>query len=334
MTDENKWTLSCSGRKVEDVLYMYGVTLNYEHVFTNAEIDEIKIWKQKGYPVPEENCLNYLNQYKKIKNATEARKKIFETQEWDKEFGRKIYRDLDWIRHSYYTMVRELERGGVNDHTDSETWLLSHIWTSVDHCFEDMDLHVLGGENASTGSSSRKNKKHVLQREEKLERKKMGRRLDLILRIKKLELGGGEARKEIEDNDPKLLSEKDLKLPKALKDMMMIIKKEKGNLEDVRVAGLLQYGLKMTSITLDVPEKYVHRITRTRNVHVPYTFEDLPNFREVLYMALSNKAIVVDTLNALSTSVQNENEVDDDLCAVMMPPEDETYQVPDTFSSQ
>ena len=47
----------------------------------------------------------------------------------------------------------------------------------------------------------------------------MGRRLDLILGIKKLELGGGEARKEIEDNDPKLLSEKDLKLPKALKDM-------------------------------------------------------------------------------------------------------------------
>ncbi|KAG2224415.1 hypothetical protein INT45_002954 [Circinella minor] len=143
----------------------------------------------------------------------------------------------------------------------------------------------------------------------------LGRRLDLILRKKELELGGGEAGKETEDNNAKLLSERDLKLPKALKDMMMIIKKEKGDLEDVRVAGLLTI-----CIILDVPEKYAFRITRTQNVHVPYTFKDLPNFRKVLYMALSNKAIVVDTLNVSSNSVQNENEIDDDLCAVMIPP--------------
>ena len=37
-----------------------------KRVFTNAEIDESKKWKQKGYLVPKENCLQYLNQYKKV----------------------------------------------------------------------------------------------------------------------------------------------------------------------------------------------------------------------------------------------------------------------------
>ncbi|KAI9245246.1 hypothetical protein BDA99DRAFT_290330 [Phascolomyces articulosus] len=343
MIDENKWTLSCSGRKVEDVLYIlchsfvvdpWDTTYLTKSVFTKAEIDEIKTWKQKGYPVPEEKCLQYLNQYKQIKNATEARRMIFKAQGWDEDFDRNTNHDLDWIRHSYYTMIRELERGGVDDHTNSETWLLSHIWTSVDRVFDDMELYVLRGENASAASSSRKNKERVPQGEEKLERKRMGRRLDMILRKKKLELGGGEAGKEMDDNDAKLLRERDIKLPKALKDMMMMLKKEKGDIEGVRIAGLLQYGLKMTSITLDVPEKYAHRITRTQNVLVPYTFEDLPNFRKVLYMALSNKAIVLDTLHLLSTPAQDEEVGYDDLSGVMEPPEEDSYQLPDTFSSQ
>ena len=70
----------------------------------------------------------------------------------------------------------------------------------------------------------------------------MGRRLDLILRRKKLEFGAGEAGKQTDDTDSKLLRERDLKLPKALKDMMTFLKNERGNIDGLRVVGLLQYG--------------------------------------------------------------------------------------------
>lgn len=54
----------------------------------------------------------------------------------------------------------------------------------------------------------------------------MGRRLDMILRKKNLELDAGEVGKATAVNDTKLLCERDLKLPKALKDMLLCLKDE------------------------------------------------------------------------------------------------------------
>jgi hypothetical protein len=93
-------------------------------------------------------------------------------------------------------------------------------------------------------SSARKDKGRIPQGEEKLELKKIGRRLDLILRKKKLELGAGEDGRHNNDNDSKLLRERDLKLPKALKDMIMCFKTEAGvdDVQGLEIVGLLQYG--------------------------------------------------------------------------------------------
>lgn len=78
----------------------------------------------------------------------------------------------------------------------------------------------------------------------------MGRRLDMILRKKNLELGAGEAGKATGDNDTKLLRERDLKLPKALKDMFLCLKNEGGDdkTQDIEVVGLLQYGMELSFI--------------------------------------------------------------------------------------
>ena len=73
------------------------------------------------------------------------------------------------------------------------------------------------------------------QGEEKLKRKKTGRRLDMILRKKILEVGGRETGMETDDNDEKLLRERDLKLPKVLKGHDHDDKKkEKGDIQGVR----------------------------------------------------------------------------------------------------
>lgn len=77
----------------------------------------------------------------------------------------------------------------------------------------------------------------------------MGRRLDMILRKKNLELGAGEAGKATGANDTKLLRERDLKLPKALKDMFLCLKNEgDGRTQDIEVVGLLQYGMELGSV--------------------------------------------------------------------------------------
>ncbi|KAG2217534.1 hypothetical protein INT45_009959, partial [Circinella minor] len=156
-----KWTLNCSGRKVEDVLYMYGSTLKYEHlchsfvldpwdktyeqksVFTSAEIKEIKSSKAKKIPAIDDKTLKYLDEYKELKSSAQVRHFINRLQPWDANFDRKESHDMDWIRHSYYTMVRELERGGIDDDNNSETWLLAHIWTIVDRVFDDVQLDVV-----------------------------------------------------------------------------------------------------------------------------------------------------------------------------------------------
>lgn len=229
--------------------------------------------------------------------------------------------------------VRELECGGLDGDDKSETWLLAHVWTMVDHVFDNLPLSVVRGESASLASSARKNKGRIPQGEEKLERKKMGRRLDLILRKKKLELGAGEAGRRTNDNDSKLFRERNIKLPKALKDMIMCFKTEAGvdDVQGLEVVGLLQYGLKMSSIIMDVPVNYVHRVTRTKNVVVPSDWDNLPDFRKVLFMALSIKEIVSRTMELLQSKLGNDN---DDLGKVMEPPEVDSYQLPQTFDSQ
>ena len=86
----------------------------------------------------------------------------------------------------------------------------------------------------------------------------------------------------------------------------------------------------MTNINMDVPVKYPHRITRTKSVSVPCTFKDLPELRKVLYLTLCVKAIVLETQRLLQTQDNDQDDLDD----VMEPPNEDTYQLPDTFSSQ
>lgn len=39
--------------------------------------------------------------------------------------------------------TRELECGGLDGIDKSETWLLAHVWTSIDRVFDDIELDVV-----------------------------------------------------------------------------------------------------------------------------------------------------------------------------------------------
>lgn len=79
-----------------------------------------------------------------------------------------------------------------------------------------------------------------------LQRQRIGRRLDMIMRRSRMEVGGGEAGKHSEQNDTKLLKERDLKLPKALKGMLISLNQRTSekSLKKLTVVGMLQYGMR------------------------------------------------------------------------------------------
>lgn len=87
----------------------------------------------------------------------------------------------------------------------------------------------------------------------------------------------------------------------------------------------------MSMLRMDVPVNYVHRVRRTRVAQVPSDWKKLPDFRKVLYMALSAKAIVTQTLNTLQSDYDND---DGSVSLIMDPPEDDGYELPVTFDSQ
>ena len=86
----------------------------------------------------------------------------------------------------------------------------------------------------------------------------------------------------------------------------------------------------MSMIRMDVPVHYVHRIRRTQVVKVPSNPKNLSGFRKVLFMALTAKALVNQTLSILQS---DSNDSDDNLTSVMDPPIDHYNELPVTFDS-
>ncbi|KAJ8653843.1 hypothetical protein O0I10_010524 [Lichtheimia ornata] len=93
----------------------------------------------------------------------------------------------------------ELEAGNIDSDERTEAWLIGRIWGMVDKAFNDLKLFdVSRGEKSCQASSVRKNKSRVPQGADALQRKKMGRRLDIILKRLRLEGEGLETTKSLE----------------------------------------------------------------------------------------------------------------------------------------
>ncbi|ORZ02217.1 hypothetical protein BCR43DRAFT_509413 [Syncephalastrum racemosum] len=355
--DSRKWKLEI-GTRVEDALYEYGKTMKKEHlchsfildpydktytvhkVFTEREIALIKNYQKKeSAPRMPEELYDYMRQYKcgQAKPTAAVREIVFRQQTWDKPFDREKSFDLVWVRCSYYQFVQELKAGDIDSNDRTETWLISRIRTMVDKVFSDIKVfHVSRGEKTSSASSSRKNKNRIPQGAESVERKKLGRRLDMILQRARFEVGGGEAGKHSLEYDTKMLQERDLKLPRALKDMLMMLKEktDEKTLTSLTVVGVLQYGLRMNLLRMDMPCGYIRRVSRTDTVTVPHCQELLPSFRLVLYMAWCAKTFVRKSLEELKQSrTGDDSDSDDSYVDIMELKDDDNLRFPSTFTT-
>ncbi|GBC08304.1 hypothetical protein RclHR1_08000001 [Rhizophagus clarus] len=302
--DSRKWVLS-TGKVVEDVLYNFASKCSYEHashsfiidptdqsyikegIFTEEELNEIKTHKKRDLPEIPEDLLGYLMTFAKstlhdLRRAIDQPIKFIQG-----EFNPEKHHDYDWIRYAMYTILQEYEIGSLRkDH--HERWYNMHLWCSiVDRCFSYVDdMETIRDESCSIASGIRKNTNRTTSGVNKMERQKIGRKGDFILRTSSnLEFSGAEAGRTFKDKGTKWLVESGLKLPKLLKDMIVQLANEaewsEQVLRNLTTVGFVHADRRQMLLELDCPEGYVCRLSRG-NIYkvadsiVTHTTETLP----------------------------------------------------------
>ncbi|KAI7906275.1 uncharacterized protein BX663DRAFT_540089 [Cokeromyces recurvatus] len=162
---------------------------------------------------------DYINSFNK-NIIQELRSQIFQSQEFDQEYSHKDSHDYDWVRFTICALLREYGSGSLEEE-HSEAWYMAHVWHFIDTVFNGEDkITVLRGETSSSSSSKRKNKDRSIAAVEPLERKKIGKKCDMIFAKKSCshdeveEYGASEAGKAHDgDQATKRLEEGYVKLP-------------------------------------------------------------------------------------------------------------------------
>ncbi|UZO02113.1 uncharacterized protein OCT59_020607 [Rhizophagus irregularis] len=303
--DSRKWRLS-TGKVVEDALYNFASKCSYEHashsfiidptdqsyinegIFTVDELNEIKTHKRRDLPEIPEDLLNYLMTFAKstlheLRSAIDQPIKVLQG-----EFSPEKHHDYDWARYAMYTILQEYETGSLRkDH--HERWYNMHLWCPiVDRCFSYVDdMDTIRDESCSIASGIRKNANRTASGVNKMERQKVGRRGDFILRTSSnLEFGGAEAGRTYKtDKGTKWLVESGLKLPKLLKDMIVQLASNAEwstpVLRNLKTIGFVHADCRQMLLELDCPEGYVCRLSRgnifkVADSIVTHTTETLP----------------------------------------------------------
>ncbi|CAO3702545.1 unnamed protein product [Rhizopus stolonifer] len=312
MKAEEKWYLS-NGKCVEDELFAFGMQSKEEHpchsfiidlndtnyqkygVFSDNELQEIESFREKKLPTMPIKLRNYLNKYN-VTTTTALRQKLFTSEPLDEDY----FQDMDWIRFTVYSLVREYESKSFQQ-SHSEEWYKAHVWHFLDTIFASVsEIEVLRGEKASFSSSKRKNKDRSIGAIDPLVPKKVGFKCDMIFRKiacnhdEILEFGATETAKDYDGNEAtKRLTEGLIKLPKCLKDMLDNLVTKSRTADGIETVGFIHSGLQSFLVRADRPTTYITRITRLRSIHIS---SDISNFGPTvlpsLYSAWIAKEIV------------------------------------------
>ncbi|KAI8065806.1 hypothetical protein BC940DRAFT_303641 [Gongronella butleri] len=259
MDDTHKWRLM-TGKVVEDALFEYGLTQTNEHlvhqfvmdpyspemetIFNAMELAEIRTSNIKPLPPMPTALRDYIATFNKT-TAKEIRETLDTRQPWQLNYDLKEHGDYDWARNSVYNMVRVYESGAL-DRPHHETWYLAQIWRFVDSAFDNVpEVEAVRGESSSYASADRKNKQRQPQ-----DRKKIGRKCDIIIRSTDSahntpkEYGAGEAGPIMDAKGTKMRKEGQMKLPKVMRDMFnnLAAKIDHAKLGHLQIVGYLHYG--------------------------------------------------------------------------------------------
>ncbi|KAG1135866.1 hypothetical protein G6F37_012478 [Rhizopus arrhizus] len=355
-----KWYLS-TGKCIEDELFAFGMQCHHDHpshsfiidtrdsnyktyeVFSSAELDEIKAFEEKKLPIMPTELRDYINSFNK-NSIQELRRQIFQSQEFDQEYSHKDSHDYDWDRFTIYSLLREYEAGSLKKE-HGEAWYMAHVWHFIDTVFNGEDeITVLRGETSSSSSSKRKNKDRSIAAVEPLERKKIGKKCDMIFAKKSCshdkveEYGASEAGKTYDgDQATKRLEEGLVKLPKCLKDMLDNILPKADDHKKLQTVGFIHSGLQSYVVRADRPTKYITRIQKSRTYHLS---SDISQFGTTvlpaIYIAWIIKDIVRNTHNVIqeSNTHNNNSNIQGSEWLTQYWEESEKEDAPETSSSQ
>jgi hypothetical protein len=155
MKAEEKWYLS-NGKCVEDELFAFGMQCKEEHpchsfivdvndtnyqkygVFNDDELQEIESFQEKKLPIMPIQLRDYLNKYNLTTTAA-LRQQIFTLVPLNENY----YQDMDWIRFTVYSFVREYESNNFK-RPHNEEWYKAHVWHFLDTVFNsESEIEVL-----------------------------------------------------------------------------------------------------------------------------------------------------------------------------------------------
>ncbi|KAI8139963.1 hypothetical protein BJV82DRAFT_650993 [Fennellomyces sp. T-0311] len=277
MNDDLKWGMA-SGRKVEDVLFNFGLKCQHEHAahsfildlgdldlkkeFTSAEVRELK--EHNAHPLPPcpNRLLEYLNEYSKLETIREL---VAQTRKRTYDFETEF--ELDWAQYSMQSALR-LFQGNFFPLTDqTEADIIRRIWLFVDTAFDNSEISVRTGEMESLASSNRRSGGRSAG-----DRKIHSHRTDFLFKHSNQEFGCSEVgKKDCGDSGTKEVHELGLKCTKMMKDQLvqLINDAPSSQKEDLVVVGLIMMGLKFRALVLDRPSTYICRSSRTAPLWFP-----------------------------------------------------------------
>ncbi|KAG0848461.1 hypothetical protein G6F17_011631 [Rhizopus arrhizus] len=167
----NKCILS-TGKCADNELFLFAIQCQEDHpskqfimdvadlnyvqydVFTEEELDEISTFEEKELPMPPDTILQPMNHFN-LTSANQLRTALNNNH----TFYNHPDKDIDWINHTIYSLVRKYESGNTK-RTHSETWYQTHIWQMIETCFDKLDeLEAAIGEPISMANQNRMNNK-------------------------------------------------------------------------------------------------------------------------------------------------------------------------------
>ncbi|KAI9262111.1 hypothetical protein BY458DRAFT_515462, partial [Sporodiniella umbellata] len=206
--------------------------------------------------------------------------------------------DLEWAQFSIISALR-LFQGNYFPLTDqTEADMIRRVWSFIDTAFDNVDLDIRCGEKESAASSCRRNQKRLLSN-----RKKHGRKADLLFKCSVGELGCAEVGKK-DDNDygTKEMYELGLKCPKMMKDQLCyLVKVAPQHKYDLAIAG---FAIMASCPSSGSPSTYVCRIQKTPALFFPSNVETMgARLGALLALTIQVKQLVCQTVALVNRPV-------------------------------
>ncbi|CAO3701560.1 unnamed protein product [Rhizopus stolonifer] len=311
--DNNHMYKLNDGTYLEERMFRFGLTCRYEHlchsfifdpkdctyvqkgVLTPEQVEEIVRTTPVQLPQLDDDLVDYLMKFSQVQNVDDLRRALYENSTYKLDFKDEKNKLFDWVHRSldHLTLLYENQNTFITDH--SEQWFQTRVWLPLELLFENIEgTSSIRGENCCQASASRKNLSRTVPSTEKLATKKMGNRVDLIVKNNSLEYVCQEE-KCLEDNT-KVLEERHFKVAKEMKDMLWFLMKFSDfapeKIKKLVSIGITTFKFKAYFDICDMKLGYVARITRSEEFVVPSTVTDFITLLETLSVMLLMSSIV------------------------------------------